>query len=54
MSERTAHVLGWALFVVSALCFTAASLRAGDALALAGSLVFLAACFVFLVPLLRR
>jgi hypothetical protein len=54
MSERAAALLGWSLFVVSALFFTAASLRAGDGLALSGSLFFLVACFVFLFPLTRR
>jgi hypothetical protein len=54
MSERLTSLLGWSLFVVSALFFTAASLRAGDPLALAGSLFFLVACFVFLWPLMRR
>ena len=54
MSPRLAALVGWSLFVVSALFFTAASLRAGDGLALAGSLFFLVACFVFLHSLMRR
>lgn len=46
------HVLGWLLFVVCALIFIAAGLRDGDILILTGSIVFLLACFAFLVPLL--
>ena len=53
MTERRLGITGWLLFVVSACLFTAASLRAGDWLALGGSLFFLIACIVFLVPLLR-
>jgi hypothetical protein len=45
---------GWLLFVLSALAFLAAAVRAGDGLAIAGSLFFLVACFSFLVPLLRQ
>jgi hypothetical protein len=54
LKQRNASLAGWALFVVSAVFFTAASVRSGDGLALAGSLFFLVACFVFLAPLLRR
>lgn len=36
--------------MISALFFTAAAIQAGDALALIGSLFFLAACIVFLIP----
>ena len=42
---------GWILFIFSALFFIATSLRAGDLLGLAAGLLFLVACFVFLVPL---
>ena len=48
------NLAGWWLFVVSALFFISASLRAGDALGLLGSLSFLAACFVFLLPYALR
>jgi len=55
MSERTIRRLGlggWLLFVVSAIFFTLSALRSGDLLGLLGALVFLIACFVFLVPYL--
>ncbi len=47
MSERVAAVVGREPFVAPALFFIASSVRSGDALALAGSVVFL-------VPLTRR
>ena len=45
---------GWIIFIFSALFFIAASWRAGDPLGLAGGMLFLAACFVFVAPLLAR
>ena len=45
---------GWVLFVVSALLFIASSIRAEDPVGLAGGVLFLVACFVFLVPLVTR
>ena len=52
--ERRINLAGWWLFVISALFFIAASLRAGDMLGLLGSLFFLIACFVFLLPYALR
>ncbi len=57
MDERKEHrinLAGWWLFVVSALFFIGASVRAGDMLGLAGALFFLIACFVFLLPYALR
>ena len=57
MDPRKEHritLFGWVLFVISALFFIAASLRAGDMLGLAGALFFLVACFVFLLPYALR
>ena len=45
------QLTGWTLFIFSALFFIATSVRAGDMLGLLGGLLFLLACFVFLVPL---
>ena len=45
---------GWILFIVSALFFMAASIRADDPVSLIGGALFLAACFVFMVPLLAQ
>jgi hypothetical protein len=44
------QILGWVLFIVSALAFIASSIKNGDTLGLIGGLFFLLACFVFLVP----
>ena len=52
--ERRINLAGWWLFVISALFFIAASLRAGDMLGLLGALFFLVACFVFLLPYALR
>ena len=49
--ERLCNLWGWWLFVASALCFIAGSLRSGDPVGLVGSLFFLVACFVFLYPI---
>jgi uncharacterized membrane protein len=38
------------LFVGSALCFVIAGYLSGDPWSLSGSLLFLAACFFFLIP----
>ncbi len=57
MDQRKEHrinLAGWWLFVISALFFIAASLRAGDMLGLLGALFFLVACFVFLLPYVLR
>ena len=48
------HLWGWILFVLSAMFYIVSSLRAGDPLSLAGGSLFLLACLVFLVPLLRQ
>ena len=44
------QILGWILFIVSALAFMASSIRNGDTLGLVGGAFFLLACFVFLIP----
>ena len=54
MSTWRYEMAGWGLFVISALAFLAAAIRAGDGLAITGSLFFLFACFAFLIPLLRQ
>jgi hypothetical protein len=50
--DKKIQLCGWALFVTSACFFIAASLRAGDLISLAGGILFLLACLVFLVPLI--
>ena len=48
------HFWGWILFSICALLFIAASIKNGDVLSLAASLIFLVACGVFMVPLLKK
>lgn len=52
--EMSFSLWGWILFVVCALFFIASSLQGRDVLGIIGSLIFLAACFVFLYPLVIR
>ncbi len=52
--ELRINLVGWWLFVISALFFIATSLRVGDMLGLLGALFFLVACFVFLLPYALR
>lgn len=57
MPDRTVHrlhILGWSLFIVSALLFMAAAWHSGDMIAFWAAAAFLAGCIAFLVPLLRR
>jgi hypothetical protein len=54
MSDRRLTLCGWWLFVTSACFFIAASARAGDTVALIGSLAFMAANISFLIPFYRR
>ncbi len=50
-NQHRFQLLGWVLFVFSAIFFITSSLRAGDLVSLIGGLLFLFACFVFLIPL---
>lgn len=52
MSNRDLNLLGWILFIVSALGFLIASW--GDFWATFGSAFFLIACLVFLIPYFRN
>ena len=51
---RRYNLWGWILFVVCAGFFIASSVRSGDGLALAASIIFLLACLLFIVPLMGR
>ncbi len=52
-TNRRFELAGWVIFVASACFFLIATIRSGDLLSIAGSALFLLACFVFMVPLLR-
>jgi hypothetical protein len=45
------QILGWILFLLCAVFYFASSLRSEDILSLIGSVIFLFACVVFIVPL---
>ena len=44
---------GWLLFVLCAVFYLASSLKNHDPLAIIGSVLFLGACLVFMVPIVR-
>lgn len=52
MSNRHITLIGWGLFLVSAIGFCIASI--GDFWAMFGSVFFLIACLVFLIPYFRN
>lgn len=41
---------GWLLFLLSAVLFAVSGIRSGDWLVISGSVVFGAACVLFLLP----
>ena len=47
------HLAGWILFVLCAIFFIASSLINRNVLTFFGSVIFLIACIVFLMPLVR-
>jgi len=53
-TERAYHIAGWVLFIVCALFFIAASIRSDDIVMCLGSVIFLVACIVFLMPLVKK
>ena len=53
-TESKLNLVGWMLFVISALWFIAASVRAGDTVSLLGGVFFLLGCIVFLIPYALR
>jgi hypothetical protein len=52
--ERQFQLWGWGLFIASASFFTVSSVRSGDIFSLLGSLLFLSACIVSVIPLIKR
>ena len=47
------QIVGWILFIICAIFFIASSLKNHDTLTFIGSVSFLLACIVFLIPLVR-
>jgi hypothetical protein len=52
--EGKFHLFGWILFLVCAGLFIASSIKAGDILALAASILFLVGCVVFIIPIVIK
>ncbi len=48
------EMLGWSMFVVCAVFYMISAVQSGDIFALVGSILFFAACFAFLWPMLHR
>ncbi|MFC1915093.1 cytochrome oxidase subunit III [Chloroflexota bacterium] len=51
-AEKRFQIVGWLLFLVCAVFFIMQSLTDNNIFGFTGSLIFLAACFVFLIPLI--
>ena len=47
------QIAGWILFIICAIFFVASSLKNHDILTFIGGVLFLIACIVFLIPLVR-
>ena len=45
---------GWILFILCACFFIASGIKNNDTLTLLGSIIFLIACLVFIIPLLIK
>ena len=52
ISNNTINLIGWILFIISAIGFIISSI--GSFWAMFGSVFFLVACLVFLIPLFRK
>ena len=52
--ERKLHLWGWILFLMCACFFITSAVEGDNTLSLAGSIIFLAACVVFIIPLAIR
>lgn len=48
------QLFGWILFILCAGFYTISSLESGSISSLLGSITFLIACFVFMIPLLWK
>ena len=52
MKNKNINLLGWILFIISAIGFTKSGI--GSFWAMFGSLFFLVACLIFLIPFFRK
>ncbi|MEX2201300.1 MAG: hypothetical protein WD711_07905 [Dongiaceae bacterium] len=54
MNERKFNIVGLLGFAASGMCFAGVGLRTADMLTVIGSVIWIAACIVWLVPLVCR
>ena len=52
--EINYQLVGWILFIICAIFFVASSLKNHDILTFIGAVIFLIACIIFLIPLVKR
>jgi len=52
--ERRVNLWGWILFLVCAIFFILSSLQSGSITGLVGSIIFLAGCVVFIIPIMAK
>jgi len=52
MSNKKINFIGWILFIISALGFIISSI--GNFWAMFGSIFFLAACIIFIIPFFKK
>ena len=48
------YFCGWILFILCAIFYLISGLKGQDWISVSGSVVFLLACFIFLIPLIRE
>lgn len=48
------QLVGWFLFIVCSICYLASAVAHRDTLTILGSVIFLIACIVFLIPLVAQ
>ena len=51
--ETKYQIAGWILFIICAILFIGSSIMNQDLLTFIGSVIFLIACVVFLIPIIR-
>ena len=53
-SDMKFQLIGWSLFILCSIFYIISSIIAGDWFYLIGSILFLVACVVFMLPLLFK
>lgn len=54
MSQKKYEMTGWFLFIICAIFFIISGFKSQDIILVVASFIFLFACFVFLVPLIKE